>query len=70
MIINICPEKQKEQTKQREDRVSTDFGLLKKYARIYSNTNDLGQPTLSRMLRSIVKSWVILIKLREKRLGL
>jgi hypothetical protein len=67
MIIYICPEKQKV--------VSTslsvaDFDLLKKYTRIDYEANALTLPTVSHLLRRIVKNWVILVKLREKRIGL
>jgi hypothetical protein len=47
-----------------------DFDLLKKYARIDYEANALTLPTVSHLLRRIVKNWVILVKLREKRIGL
>jgi hypothetical protein len=47
-----------------------DFDLLKKYARINYEINALTFPTVSHMLRAIVKNWVYLTKLREKRVGL
>lgn len=47
-----------------------DFDLLKKYARINYEINALTFPTVSHMLRAIVKNWVFLTKLREKRVGL
>jgi len=58
-----------------EKEVSTtlsvaDFDLLKKYARINYEANELTLPTVSHMLRRIVKNWVYLMKLREKRIGL
>ena len=36
-----------------------DFDLLKKYARINYEINALTFPTVSHMLRAIVKNWVI-----------
>jgi hypothetical protein len=58
-----------------EKEVSTtlsvaDFDLLKKYARIDHEANALTLPTVSHLLRRIVKNLVILVKLREKRIGL
>ena len=47
-----------------------DFDLLKKYARINYEINALTFPTVSHMLRAIVKNWVYITKLREKRIGL
>jgi hypothetical protein len=47
-----------------------DFDFLKKYARINYEINALTFPTVSHMLRAIVKNWVYLTKLREKRVGL
>jgi hypothetical protein len=47
-----------------------DFDLLKKYARINYEINALTFPTVSHMLRAIVKNWVYLTKLREKRVAL
>jgi hypothetical protein len=46
-----------------------DFDLLKKYARINYEVNAL-TPTVSHMLRRIVKNWVYITKLREKKHGL
>ena len=45
-----------------EDEVSTkisraDFMVLEKYAKIRYNENKLRQPTVSRMLRTIIKTW-------------
>jgi hypothetical protein len=34
-----------------------DFMLLEKYARIRYNENKLRQPTVSRLLRTIIKGW-------------
>jgi predicted transcriptional regulator len=34
-----------------------DFIVLEKYARIRYNENKLRQPTVSRLLRVIIKSW-------------
>jgi hypothetical protein len=47
-----------------------NFDLLKKYARINYEINALTFPTVSHMLRAIVKNWVYLTKLREKKVGL
>ena len=47
-----------------------DFDVLKKYARINYEINVLTLPTVSHMLRAIVKNWVYITKLREKRIGL
>ena len=47
-----------------------DFDLLKKYARINYEVNELTLPTVSHMLRRIVRNWVYVTKLREKRHGL
>jgi hypothetical protein len=47
-----------------------DFDLLKKYARINYEVNALTLPTVSHMLRRIVKNWVYITKLREKKHGL
>ena len=47
-----------------------DFDLLKKYARLNYEINALTFPTVSHMLRAIVKNWVYLTKLREKRVAL
>jgi anionic cell wall polymer biosynthesis LytR-Cps2A-Psr (LCP) family protein len=46
-----------------------DFDLLKKYARINYEVNVLTLPTVSHMLRAIVKNWVYITKMREKRTG-
>jgi anionic cell wall polymer biosynthesis LytR-Cps2A-Psr (LCP) family protein len=46
-----------------------DFDLLKKYARINYEVNVLTLPTVSHMLRAIVKKWVYITKMREKRTG-
>jgi hypothetical protein len=42
-----------------------DFILLEKYARMYYNQNSLVQPTISHMLRWIIKRWAKVIRDKE-----
>ncbi len=42
-----------------------DFILLEKYARIYYNQNSLVQPTISHMLRWIIKRWAKVTRDKE-----
>ena len=46
-----------------------DFMALEKYARIRYNENRLRQPTVSRMLRSIVKAWANRRRKEEEEAG-
>ena len=43
-----------------------DFELLKKYARIKYEANELALPTVSHMLRFIVKKWAILTRYKDE----
>jgi hypothetical protein len=42
-----------------------DFLLLEKYARMYYNQNSLVQPTISHLLRWIIKRWAKVIRDKE-----
>jgi hypothetical protein len=42
-----------------------DFILLEKNARVYYNQDWLVQPTISHMLRHIIKRWVKVVKDKE-----
>jgi hypothetical protein len=42
-----------------------DFILLEKHARIYYNKNWLVQPTVSHMLRHIIKTWAKVARGKE-----
>jgi hypothetical protein len=42
-----------------------DFILLEKNARIYYNKNWLVQPTISHMLRHIIKTWAKVVRGKE-----
>ena len=44
-----------------------DFTFLEKFARIYYNQNLISQPTISHMLRWIIKGWAN--RLREKEIN-
>lgn len=45
---------------------ASDFMLLKKYARIRYNQNKLPQPTISHLLRAIIKGWARARKKEEE----
>lgn len=47
-----------------------DFELLKKYARIKYEANELVLPTVSHMLRFIVKKWAIPTRYKDEGLRL
>lgn len=42
-----------------------DFILLEKTARMYFNQNSFGQPTISHMLRWIIKRWAKVVRDKE-----
>ena len=46
-----------------------DFKLLEKYARIDYNENRIAQPTISHLLRLIIKNWSKLVKDKERSPG-
>lgn len=43
-----------------------DFRLLEKYARIDYNENRIVQPTISHMLRQIIKNWAMVVRVKER----
>jgi hypothetical protein len=44
-----------------------DFKLIEKYARIDYNENRIVQPTISHMLRRIIKNWAKVVRDKERR---
>jgi hypothetical protein len=61
----ICPEKQEKNLRKVVSITLSvaDVNLFKKYARIDYEANTLTLPTVSHLLRRIVKNWVIPVKL-------
>ena len=45
-----------------------DFMLLQKYAKIHFNQNQLVQPTISHLLRWIIKRWANFATTKERKL--